>query len=104
MKFFTIILSIYILVLSLSPCGDVVDCKDHANTKTEHTGDKHDHKTENCSPFCICACCGQVFSTASHNTDINSFSYTLSEKTLTKYRESFISTHYNNIWQPPKIS
>lgn len=47
----------YILVLSLAPCGDSVECGE--SNKTEKSHNKHKHENENCTPFCICACCGQ---------------------------------------------
>ncbi|WP_229250527.1 DUF6660 family protein [Emticicia aquatilis] len=109
MKAFSIILSIYLLVLSCLPCGDVEDCKVVDNEKiafSETNHSTHQEDTETCSPFCICACCGT-------NIVLN-FSFSplisviepnfLSEKvTVNFYNTSFISDFYGNIWQPPKI-
>ncbi len=109
MKLFSVIFSMYILVLSCLPCGDVDDCKVADNdkvsfSKTSHS--EHQEDTETCSPFCICACCGT-------NIAYNFFFSTpISEKQTTQYsqklnivytNDSFSSNFYGNIWQPPKI-
>ena len=59
MKLFTLLFNIYLLALSFFPCADVESC-----VKTNDTfiavieKSKEDHKDpENCTPFCICACC-----------------------------------------------
>jgi len=109
MKAFSIILSIYILVLSCLPCGDVEDCKvvDYdkiAFSETNHS--THQEDTETCSPFCICACCGtNIVLNFSFSPLISEIEQCfLSEKVKVNfYNTSFISDFYGNIWQPPKI-
>lgn len=104
MKFIAVILSISILVLSLAPCGDEIDCNNHIANKTEQTGDKHDHKTESCSPFCICACCSHISNIFSEKTDICKFNLILVAQAQPCSNETFISESHSNIWQPPKLS
>jgi hypothetical protein len=63
-KVFTLIFSFYLLALAVMPCSDKDDCKylsaDQSTfTTTDHSD--HDSDTEHCSPFCMCACCGQTF-------------------------------------------
>ncbi len=103
MKFFTIIFSIYILVLSLAPCGDNVECGEH--NKTEKSHNNHKHENENCTPFCICACCGQPVT--------SKINYPVAQTILKPenfnnskaiYTQTFISQFSATIWQPPKIS
>jgi len=93
----------YILVLSLSPCGDNVEC-DKSN-KTEQSQNSHKHKKDNCTPFCICACCGQLVA--------SKINYPVAQtilrpenlnKSIAIYNQTFISKFSDTIWQPPKIS
>ncbi|NBA78634.1 hypothetical protein GOQ04_23975 [Emticicia sp. ODNR4P] len=109
MKFFALIFSLYILILSCLPCGDAKDCKVLDNGKeTFSQTDHHNHQedTESCSPFCICACCGSniVFS-FQHPVLMteNTPSFFPQRERIIVENDSFASNFYGNIWQPPKI-
>ena len=104
MRFFTIIFTAYIFALSFAPCGDDVDCSKHIANKTEQTGNKHDHKTESCSPFCICACCSHISNFFSHKIEAYKYTLTFTAPILISSNETFISELHTNIWQPPKLS
>lgn len=91
-------------MLSFAPCGDEIDCNKHTANKTEQTNDKHDHKTESCSPFCICSCCSHISNILSHKTEIFKYTLTFAALTQCSNNESFISELHTNIWQPPKIT
>ena len=107
MKFFAFIFSFYILALSCMPCTDKDDCKYEVQTNvskfatTNHS--QHDNDTENCSPFCVCACCGQNVTTIFYPVDFAYFT-PVATKTFPVYTASFVLEVYFNIWQPPKIS
>jgi hypothetical protein len=82
------------------------DCKypsaeQTASATTDHSS--HDNDTENCSPFCMCACCGQSFSFTHFQADLGLNFPTVSQK-ITVYKASFTSEVSFSIWQPPKIS
>ena len=108
MKNLWLFFSILILTLSVLPCSDTIECND--KTKTEITQqdnhEKHNHNSEQCPPFCSCACCGvNVFQ---FQNPVYSF-----KKDLVfinqKEKINFYSFIYNKkiahkIWQPPKIS
>ena len=105
LKSITILLSIYLLLLALLPCGDRLECNDSDSRSTsisETQHDEHQHETEICSPFCICACCGQL-------VNIPSTTSFLVKAILTKtqlqpsHREKFLTEPYYAIWQPPKL-
>jgi hypothetical protein len=89
------------------PCSDNDDCKYEHKEKTSNfaTTDHSDHDsdTENCSPFCMCACCGQSFSNSFVNFSLSLNSPVSLEK-FPIYNASFVSEVYLSIWQPPKIS
>lgn len=104
LKFFNYIFSLYILCLSVLPCADRAECnvfeKDKAVSSTEHSD--HNLEDEQCSPFCICSCCGVTMNMpkvlaciAPHSlapTELNSFLPNPSIEEIT-----------SAIWQPPKI-
>ncbi|WP_416233534.1 DUF6660 family protein [Arcicella sp. LKC2W] len=108
MKFFSVIFSFYILILSLLPCNDTEDCKILNNGKENFAQiDHHNHQadTESCSPFCICACCGSiiVFSFQCPILTIKDTSFFPLNARIIIKNDSFASNFHGNIWQPPQI-
>jgi hypothetical protein len=107
MKYFWAIFSIYIFVLSTMPCGDEKNCNEFSETHTSIVSDNsqnNSHQEEDCSPFCICSCCGcQGFNVAPFPIVIITFSQS-DEKKVTPYQSQFLSNYIANIWQPPKIA
>jgi hypothetical protein len=110
MKIFSVILSIYILVLACLPCGDVNDCNkvsyetQYSFSRMNHTEHKED--TETCSPFCTCACCRMniAFPFYLPALTIENESSFYTQKAIIVYKnESPLSNFYGNIWQPPKV-
>ncbi|MBK6701355.1 MAG: hypothetical protein IPG55_16015 [Saprospiraceae bacterium] len=95
----------YILALSLMPCNDQYDCNQELTSfeikDSDH--DTHHHETENCSPFCYCACCGSIYTYNSLPIYIPILKLVLSSD-LCEYKNGYIQNIYFNIWQPPKIS
>lgn len=106
MRIFAFIFSFYLLALAVMPCSDKEDCKNIGNEQTTFsTTDHSDHEsdTENCSPFCACACCGQSVTNIFHPVVLYNLTPLAGQK-FTIYNTSFISEVYLSIWQPPKIS
>ncbi len=66
MENLSIILALYILLLSLLPCGDVIMALDDITTVENITLEENDHQHSNncnddpCSPICGCSCCSIV--------------------------------------------
>jgi hypothetical protein len=88
------------------PCSDKDDSNymsaDQSTFATTDHSD-HDNDTENCSPFCMCACCGQSFSSPFSHYSL-SLHVPVSLEKFPVYNASFVSEVYLSIWQPPKIS
>lgn len=109
MKALSIILSIYLLILSCLPCGDVEDCKIEGNEKiafseTSHTN--HQEDSESCTPFCICACCGTTISSFFNllNNTVEKQALTTTQKTKIIFsNDPLVSNFFGKIWQPPQI-
>ncbi|MBK6819564.1 MAG: hypothetical protein IPH78_07780 [Bacteroidetes bacterium] len=105
-KVLTLLFSFYLLALAVMPCSDKDDCKymsadQSTYTTTDHSD--HDSDTENCSPFCMCACCGQTFSSSFTNYSL-ALHVPVSVEKFPLYNASFASEVYLSIWQPPKLS
>lgn len=89
------------------PCGDEADCGLNGASKTEfvaatdHTS--HQHEAETCSPFCICACCGQNFVNNAYGSTIEIKPIVFAREQVSIYKGFFTSDLCANIWQPPKI-
>ena len=105
-KVLTLLFSFYILALSCMPCSDKDDCNyvsaDQSTFATTEHSD-HDSDTENCSPFCMCACCGQSCSFTHFQADLSLNFPTIAQK-VSVYKAIFSSEVSFSIWQPPKIS
>ncbi|WP_374988006.1 DUF6660 family protein [Marinoscillum sp. MHG1-6] len=102
MKFFAIIMTILILTLSLTPCGDEdTDCRqDEISLLEAHQ--HHDHHTSDlCSPLCVCQCC--------HTNLVvcNLYLSITSQRTIVENRSTFspvlIDGISSGILQPPQV-
>ena len=108
MKWSLILLSVYLLGLSLVPCSDASNrCEAPVAESTpyeehSHSNDADDH----CSPFCYCACCSISLNLYHfHPVTLQEplfISYT-QEKAIWSYSDSH-SSYSGSIWQPPKIN
>ncbi len=107
MKHFWLLFSLFLVTLSVLPCSDGVECEDITKVEVSQSNhETHNHESEQCPPFCTCACCGvhiYKFQTAalSFKEDLDFY--------IQKKELGFYSFHYNkkiasDIWQPPKIS
>ncbi|MGG9963900.1 DUF6660 family protein [Ferruginibacter sp. SUN106] len=106
MKWLAFIFSWYILLLPALPCADSNECKPVDQTKVSATdcrGQQHQHEDEACSPFCACACCGQVFAPGFQLNKINLTKPATQKQQYFYTSVSLSSRHLGTIWQPPKV-
>ena len=100
MKWFTFILSLYTLLLTVAPCNDA-----HAlaqDNSAYELFDGSDHMNEAhidaCSPFCACACC---------QLEINTSTISLTkQETVSKqfnFQKEFPETYHPDWFQPPIV-
>ena len=110
-KWFTTILSLYLIGLSLWPCSDerlpVFGQESVAmvvSSESPQTGSSNAHHDQ-CTPFCTCACCAATLSVLLRS------SYTLSPLingvTISTDHFTYVPMHWADphaaIWQPPQI-
>lgn len=105
MKILYFILSLYVLVLSISPCCEDNNCIDNDHLlKTEQSDNsQHDNDCKgNCSPFYTCnTCVGFIITKTNDNLTIIA---TFVVKNIILYNQQFVENYFAKIWQPPKIS
>ncbi|RYC66459.1 hypothetical protein EQG79_29205 [Spirosoma sordidisoli] len=112
MKWFTVILSVYLLGLSLWPCADEpllpVGQPGIAmilSASTTESDASHHHEHDQCTPFCTCACCAATITTAPQ------FHYSLTpscelipiDVASFHYVSAPLADPLSAIWQPPKL-
>ena len=101
MKYFAFILSVYVLVLTAIPCVDVPkDDNLHKIELSNTTSDHHENDHDICSPFCTCDCCVSPIIT---NSNIQLTCVPITQTLESEYNNSFISSPFVTIWQPPKV-
>jgi len=102
MKFFTAILSLYILILTVIPCVDMV--KDNAVQKIEFSTDTAQNlpvDIDQCSPFCTCNCCVTPIVMQTYIIQFTCFYYT--QNRPSEYTSHYHSSMGSSIWQPPQL-
>ncbi|MGH9948889.1 MAG: DUF6660 family protein [Pyrinomonadaceae bacterium] len=111
MRILTYIFVAYLLVLSVQPCTDSLlplDNQGHETQKVSHldptSQDSDDNSNDNCSPFCVCSCCGSNPAP----TIVYAFPVTTpisreaSGEVFSQYKTPYESTRSFSIWQPPR--
>lgn len=96
-------MAIYFFGLSVKICDDHIAFSDNCEvTSCAHleNGQTDNHIADECSPFCMCSCCGTI-------TIFYAIKYTFERDFTalpkTSYSENFFSVTSSSIWQPPKI-
>lgn len=99
----TIILSIFLLSLTLLPCDDM-QTEDNCGTESHyHLTDNHDHDADAdlCSPFCQCHCC-HTHITAQQSPPLSATLAFISEST-SGYIPNIGKDIADSLLQPPQV-
>ncbi|MEO8146562.1 MAG: DUF6660 family protein [Bacteroidia bacterium] len=95
--------ALYLLVLLVMPCHDNCNASiEPASLTIEQAQNHHEEDNGTCSPFCICSCCAThivVQHIAGFDPD-NIFFI----RVFNSFYQSFFSSTYHAIWQPPKLA
>ncbi len=108
MRVFCFIFIVYIFVLLAQPCQDAfgdLDTSGHKWYAVAHVDrpSPSDEHSDECSPFCICSCCGHQTAARFSPTSIALDSdHILISAGMSDYIPPSTSTFQNLIWQPPK--
>jgi len=96
MRFLSILIIYLIMALHLVPCTDMEVWKE---TKIAN---HHQDKTDQCSPFCYCACCS-IPAIGKISLVLNSAYFTPRAPYPVYFTSDFIDISFP-IWQPPRFS
>ena len=101
MRFIAAILSFLILSLSVMPCSDAETCDEQDKTEQSTHHDHSEDEDDDCSPFCVCGCCGSTY--VAHDVT-HEFSHILTHFHTNAFSYSFLYSfdYLDTIWQPPK--
>jgi len=100
-KFLWLILSVYVVFLSVRPCCQDKDCYGKYAVEKGQQKDR-DKDCQGCSPFFTCGTCSGFIVTKAVNSNVT----LISEpplKHFANYRHPFIKQISLAIWQPPKL-
>lgn len=103
MKGIAIILSIFILFLSLKPCSDGNNAEDK---NTDEISLNHNHKNDSddsCPITCSCNCCGMSITYQPIEQFIIKINLKISTYTSSEYQSNYRFDFLSNIWQPPQL-
>ena len=113
MKLTIHIFTIYMLALSLVPCGDggggIVEIVNHFfGVEHQHISDHDQHSNgcgdDTCSPFCVCSCCSISIDVPTNIAFTDKHILIVSQKSPF-YTSNFYPSGYDaSIWQPPRRS
>lgn len=106
MKWFRIILAVYLLCLALVPCTDQVFNENNltSNLTFNSSNQQPEAVHDTCSPLCLCNCCGiniTLFKIKSKETPKDPVVFT---QLIVLWKEQYIDLGYlDDIWQPPRL-
>ncbi|MFZ5432111.1 MAG: DUF6660 family protein [Bacteroidota bacterium] len=101
MKYVTVILSMYAMVLTAMPCSDVHSADTNSvSFELAKQSPVQTNDVDLCSPFCFCNCCQTLsFPSFSQISVINFIEISLD----IELKQPSFSSPVASIWQPPKI-
>lgn len=106
MRILAFILCIYITALSVVPCTDgMSQNSNHSDIEvstTEHDHNHSDHQ-DNCTPFCVCACCGTMITLPTVQPLVMS-RIVISTDYLFHYTFDYSVDYSEEVWHPPSLS
>ncbi len=101
---FTFCFALYLLALSVVPCGDV-HAKERGSVPAVYQAQSAPvhHSEDHCSPFCICACCQTVVAVMQQEPAAPPVWAPLPTLCWTDaYRSEESAAPASTVWQPPK--
>ena len=103
MRLLAVILSLYLVLLGIMPCGDATEEHNHKEKIEAGAHSDHDSADEDlCSPFCSCSCCGVTLAFFSLEIQLPFKQAGLSEIKYPQSESQILQTS-TSFWQPPKI-
>ena len=103
MKLLASILSVYFLLLTVTPCVDLPNDNCSHRTMLSQYSDHHNQgDVDLCSPFCTCNCCSSPITYSAEILNVKCLVF--SQTQHSEYTLAYLSLFFDSIWQPPKLS
>lgn len=103
MKFITIILSLLILFLSMTPCSDGNNTEDKHQDEISANHNHQNDSDDSCPITCVCNCCGMTITYQPLQTFNLSLNNRIPTKIVSVYQSIYRFNFHSNIWQPPQL-
>ena len=103
MKSFTLILSLIMFVLSITPCSDGNNSEDQQNDEISTNHNHQEDSDDSCPTTCICNCCGMTITYEPIQTIDLKFNIKISTVDISSYQSNYRLDFHSNIWQPPQL-
>jgi len=113
MKISIHIFTVYMLALSLVPCGDsgggIVEIANHFfGIEHQHVSDHEQHSNgcgdDTCTPFCVCNCCSISVNVPGDIGLCDKHIMLVSQGCLSYYPNFYPSGFLTSVWHPPILS
>ncbi len=106
MKYTSLFLGLFIIILSCMPCRDVFAMGNQQNQVTISTGQEVTHSAKAevndlCSPFCMCSCCNVMSEVAKPVSIAVLLPQSTSDYQI--LRPAQVTSLPLSVWQPPKL-
>lgn len=88
------------------PCTDVPQIELNATDNVAETENNHDHSSsgeDDCSPFCICLCCGSIIAMPT-GFEVNTGRIEWTALRQSHYTFDYSFDYIEGIWHPPALS
>lgn len=106
MRLTAFLLCIFFTALSIVPCADSLP-QEHSHKDLEWSATDNDHKhtdhKDDCSPLCICACCGTLIALPTLQSLVEA-RIKISKDYLFHYSFSYSFDYSEAVWHPPSLS
>lgn len=98
MKFFALILSIFIAGQAFVPCSDGKTCDEPNEVIAQH--DHSEDEGDGCTQFCVCSCCGSIF-TIADRVQLQVFKESTILTRLPFFEDNYRYDFLGDVWRPP---
>ncbi|WP_341224761.1 DUF6660 family protein [uncultured Arcticibacterium sp.] len=107
MRLTTFILSISVLLMAIMPCGDDFLLSVKGNVEgarlVDRTHQHQDGEEDDCSPFCLCQCCGSSFAFDLSLVPLKLWEFTTYSYSF-NYSFNYTGDFSVGVWHPPTQS
>lgn len=103
MKGITIILSLILLGLSITPCSDGYNAEDQSQGDLSANHSHKNDSDDSCPVTCVCNCCGMTITYQPIEIFRLKPRIIIATTTISIYKSNYRFDFHSTIWQPPQL-